>query len=254
MEKWKIATLAALFLALMGFGIAQQNSDKKAAMQGATPAETPVSSIYIGKTPPDWNFKNWNSAPISLASLRGKIALVEIFRTQCPHCQEATPFMVALQKRYGPRGLKIVAIQSPGQYSDATNPENDWAKVQTWLKENKVTYPVAFDQGSKYFQGTLLKQILKGDTKKVLYPTMWLLDPTGKITWAQTGHDTGKAISLAVELERRFPTTNLNSEAARTNGADLAKWLKSHLTELEADETQSKAFGDDLGLRLLKPE
>lgn len=253
MENWKIATIAALLLALLGFGIVQQNGDKYAANPAnAAPTGAPTSAIYVGKTPPAWNFKTWSGAPTSLASLRGKFALVEIFRIECPHCRDAAPFLVALQKRYGPRGFKIVSIQSPGNIAAADNPESSWKNVQDWIKEFGIKYPVAFDGGSKYFQGTVQKQILKGDASKLLYPTLWLVDPSGKIVFSQTGHDTERAIALALELERRFPTTPAASDSPRRNGADLAKWLTAQLPEIQADKVMSKALGDDLGLRLLR--
>lgn len=247
MEKWKIAVIALLSLSLLGFGIIQQNADKKAAL-GPPPAPLgpPPASVYIGKTLPAWNFKIWNSKPVPLASLTGKPAFVEIFRTGCSHCNDAAPFLVALHERYGPRGLKTVAIQSPGDFKDAQNPETKWPDVQSWLGQKKIKYPVAFDAGSKYFQGTLKKQILEGDNSKLLYPTMMLTDKTGVIDFAQTGHDTGKAITLAVEMEKRFPT----SPDAAKNAESLAKFLFKNLPELQADGALPKAFQDDLAQRL----
>lgn len=247
MEKWKIAVIALLSLSLLGFGIIQQNADKRAAF-GPPPAPmgTPPASVYIGKTLPAWNFKTWNSKPVPLASLKGKPAFIEVFRTGCSHCNDAAPFLVALHERYGPRGLKTVAIQSPGDFKDFENPETKWTNVQSWVAQKGIKYPVAFDAGSKYFQGTVKKQVLKGDASKLLYPTMMLTDKAGKIDFAQTGFDTGKAIALAVEMEKRFPTS---SDAAK-NAQSLAKFLLKNLPELQADGALSRAFEDDLAQRL----
>ncbi len=254
MEKWKIATIAALLLALLGFGIWQQGQDqqranpKVASGTSGSASETPASSIYLGKTLPAWNFKTWNTKPVALSSLSGKFAMVEIFRIECSHCRDAAPFLAALHKRYGPRGFQVVSIQSPGDFKTASNPENKWASVLPWLKSFGITYPVAFDDGSKYFQGTIQKQILGGDASKLSYPTILLLDPTGKVSFAQTGHDTQKAIALAVEMEKRFP----GSASPAQNGADLSKWLTARLPELQADAALSKALGDDIAQLLKK--
>lgn len=247
MEKWKITTIAALLLGLLGFGIFQQNQPPQALpTPGMTPAATPLPSPFLGKTLPPWNFKTWNSKPVPLASLGGKPAFIEIFRTGCSHCQDAAPFLAALEKRYRPRGLKMVSIQSPGDYKDSLNPENSWAEVKTWLAERKIESPVAFDEGSKYFQGTVKKQILGGDDKQLLYPTMLFTDKTGKVDFGQTGFDMAKAITLGVEMERRFPTS---SDAAK-NAADLAKWLGQNLPGLQLDAPMEKALGDDIATRL----
>jgi thiol-disulfide isomerase/thioredoxin len=247
MEKWKIAVIAALLLSLVGFGAYQQNQQNQPPTPGPTPSQTPVPSPYLGKVLPAWNFSTWNTQkPVSLSSLKGKTTLLEIFRIECSHCRDAAPFMVALDKRYGPRGLKMIGIQSPGQTKDPQNPENHWKTVQSWLKEREVKYPVAFDDESRYFQGTLQKLFLNNDPSKLLYPTLMLIGPDGKIEMAQTGHDTAKAIALAVELEKRFPT---GKDLAK-NAADLAKWLIGRLPELQTGESMSKALADDIAQRL----
>ena len=140
----------------------------------------------------------------------------------------------------------MVGIQSPGNFKDATNPENSWPAVQTWLKNAKITHPIAHDDGSKYFQGTIQKQVLGDDPSKLLYPTMLLTDKTGKVDFAQTGHDLSKAIELAVELEKRFPT----SDSPEKNAADLVKWLNANLPELKINGPLTKAFTDDIAQRL----
>ncbi len=249
MEKWKIAVIALLSLSLLGFGIMQQNADK-ARVNGPSPTPSGPSpaSVYLGKTLPAWNFETWNTKPVPLASLEGKPAFIEIFRTGCSHCNDAAPFLAALHERYGPRGLKTVAIQSPGDFRDMENPETKWSDVKSWLGQKKIEYPVAFDEGSKYFQGTVKKQVLKGDSSKLLYPTMILTDKTGKIDFAQTGFDITKAIALAVEMEKRFPTS---SDIAK-NAESLLQWLKIHppTPDFTLDSGMEKSFQDDLAQRL----
>jgi hypothetical protein len=88
-----------------------------------------------------------------------------------------------LNKTYGPQGLKIVAIQSPG-----TAPtENNWKTVQGRLQEWGVEYPVAFDAGAALF-----KNKYQGTT----YPSLLLIDRNGVIRMVQTGHDMAKARML----------------------------------------------------------
>ncbi len=240
MEKWKIATIAALLFALFGFGILQSGGTNP------SPTPPPAPSPYLGKTLPAWNFKTWNGKPVSQPELRGKPAFIEIFRIECPHCQDAAPFLVALHARYAPRGLKVVSIQSPGDFKNAENPENSWPTVQTWLKERKIDYPVAFDAGSKYFQGTVKKQVLGGKNDNLLYPTMIFTDKAGKIDFSQTGYDITKALTLAIEMEKRFPTSPDTEKSAD----DLANWLSKNLPELGITGDMKKALRDDIAQRL----
>lgn len=204
MEPWKIGVILALFAGIVGFGAYQQKVEDPAP--GPVPSGTAIPSPLLGTTPPAWNIPaktDWvnTPAPITLPALKKQIAVVEIFRTECPHCVDAAPVMEMLYKHYGPKGVKFVALQSPGDFNDAGNPENKWPDVLKWLKEKGVQYPVGFDRGSKYFQGTF-----PGDKENKLYPTMFVLDRDSKIRFIQTGFDAEKAIKLVAGIEKQLGT------------------------------------------------
>ena len=214
MEKWKIGVIAALLLGLLGYGILQQQArESPLALNASTPASNAASSasapenkaaIYIGQTLGDATLPEWSGVgpwqnttqAIPLSSLKGKPALIEFFRINCSHCQAAAPFLEKLYRRYQPRGLKMVAVQSPDNFDDPENPETKWASVQGWAKDAGLTYPIAFDEKSRYFQGTI-----KGHT----YPTTMVTDASGIVVYAHTGHTTETMLALAAELEKQFP-------------------------------------------------
>ena len=107
---------------------------------------------------PEWpKIGPWENTKqaVTVESLKKGPALVEFFRINCNHCQEAAPFLEALYQRYQPRGLKMAAVQSPGLYKDKTNEETMWPRVQSWIQAARITYPVAMDKDSDYFQGTI---------------------------------------------------------------------------------------------------
>ena len=254
MEKWKLGIIGLLLLGLLGYGVMQQKPQATAdsPLPGATNAagdsgaKENKAAKFIGQTwgsapLPEWSeLGPWqnSSQAITVDSLKGKPALVEFFRIGCSHCQEAAPFMEALYNRYKSRGLKMVAVQSPGEYKDATNEETMWPSVQDWIKAAGLTYPVAMDKDSAYFQGTL---------KGTYYPTILVSDASGKIVHSQTGHDTEKAMALAVELEKLFPGPGTPKARAQS----LMKFLLpffAHSTT--ADPAMEKALADDLEQRL----
>jgi len=213
MEKRTIALTSLLLGGLVCFGTWREH---RAAAQDAPPVTAEILKS-VGQPLVPWSLndpKSWINcpAPIRLTDLHGSVALVEIFRINCPHCQEAAPLMVAINRRYAPRGLKIVTIQSPGDFGDITNEETDWSKVKDWCADRGIDYPVAFDKDSAYFQGTLHGQY---------YPTTLILGKDGKILFAQTGHDSEKGLDLAAALERTLPGPGDLDH--RADG--LAQWL-----------------------------
>ncbi len=262
MEKWKIGIIAVLLLGLVGYGISQQQPKESVADLTANSATGATDNLAVGtQKPPSENkaamflgqklggdkipvwtkVGPWENAkqPVALDSLTGGPALVEFFRIKCSHCQEAAPFLEALYQRYQPRGLKMAAVQSPGDYKDATNEETQWPKVQDFVKAGGLTYPVGMDKDSQYFQQTLDGQF---------YPTTMITDKTGVVVYAQTGHDTAKSINLAVELEKQLPGKGTPKERA----ADLAKFLRPFVFGNGApNAAMFKSLTDDLEQRLM---
>ena len=260
MEKWKIGVIAVLLLGLVGYGVSQQKSNDAstdnslidnvvgadATVESGQPNSENKAASFIGQewgsaSLPAWSqLGPWENTqqPTTVASLKGQPSLVEFFRIKCSHCQDAAPFMEALYKRYQPRGLKMVAVQTPGDYKDKTNAETMWPSVQAWIKAAKLTYPIAMDKDSQYFQQTI---------KGTYYPTTIIADANGKIVHAQTGHDIQKTITLAVEIEKLFPGAGTPKERA----ADLAKFLRPFVFGSgTSDAAMEKALADDLEQRL----
>ncbi len=242
MEPWKLAVIAALGAGIIGYGVfANSNANRTLINRppGVQPTTRAAPSKYIGKTIPAWpSMKQWMNAPkpVNLASLKGKPVFLEVFRIECSHCQEAAPALVQLHKRYAPRGVQFVGVQSPAAVNDSQNPENNWKTVQSWVKGNGYTWPVGFDAGSAWFQGKF--------GKDVYYPSLFLIDARGKVAFFQTGHDAEKALKLSVELEKIAP----GEGDVKARAEDLSRFLAPGLGLNDVASQQSLA--DNLSARL----
>jgi len=208
MEKWKIIIIMLLLGSLGGYGFYQSQSaqppqpDPAKTEAQATPAPDPSNQEWIGKTPPAWDtnkIKDWtNSKPMKLSDLKGSVAVIEFWRANCSHCEEAAPFLNAMYQQFKPHGLKMVSFQSPAptNVNDPSSVEGNWSKVLGFVRAHKLTYPVAFDR-----DGTLFMKDYKG----TLYPTIMVLDKQGIIRYRQTGHDARKAAALQEFLHQLMP-------------------------------------------------
>jgi thiol-disulfide isomerase/thioredoxin len=194
MEKWKVVVIILLIGMLGGYGFYQQTGGGQGGLDssGKPASSANPQPSFVGKPMPAWNIpaKYWmNSAkPLSPADLKGSVTLLEFFRIDCPHCQEAAPIMEQIYAKYKPRGMKMLAIQAPG--SDPK--ESDWVQVQAAIKSWGLEYPVAFDEKSKIYKGAF-----KGKS----YPTVYLIDKQGIIRYQHSGHTDQKIQDLLSALD-----------------------------------------------------
>jgi thiol-disulfide isomerase/thioredoxin len=85
-----------------------------------------------------------NSDPLTLASLRGNVVLIQFWTFGCINCQRTLPYIVQWHDRYAAQGLKIVSIHCP-EFAY----ERDLNNVQRAVRQHKIRYPVAIDNDFK---------------------------------------------------------------------------------------------------------
>src|SRR5206468_4228273 len=98
---------------------------------------------------------------------------------------DAAPVMRDLYNEMKPHGLQMITFQSAGaaDTKNVLNSENHWDQVKKFIRTLGLPYPVAFDKG-----GALFKRTYHG----VQYPTVFIVDPKGNISFYQVGFDTIK--------------------------------------------------------------
>ena len=79
----------------------------------------------------DLSGKTWH-----LQDLRGKVVLLNFWATWCPPCRKEMPDLQALYDKYKESGLVVLAIS-----------DEEAGKVQPFVAERKISYPVMLDPG-----------------------------------------------------------------------------------------------------------
>ncbi len=153
---------------------------------GALAAEEPA--IKVGDTFPALSeFGLEGELP---KNLKGKLVIVDFWASWCGPCRGTFPMMEELQKRLGPRGLAIIAV----------NEDKSRVAMTEFLRQHPVTFTVVRDPKKK----------LAAAVNVATMPASYILDGNGKVISIQSGVRTLEnrvAFTKLVEslLEKREP-------------------------------------------------
>jgi len=87
---------------------------------------------------PQFALKDLSGKTWTFAELRGKVVLVNFWATWCPPCRKEMPDLETLYERFNSKGLVVLGIS-----------DEETAKVEPFIRERKVSFPVLLDPGRK---------------------------------------------------------------------------------------------------------
>lgn len=99
-------TITAILLMFSLFTVFGCNRDKG----GAKPEAGAVSQAVEGSAAPDFTVKSLAGQDVALASLKGKVVLVNFWATWCPPCKEEIPSMMKLNQQMAGKPFQMLAI------------------------------------------------------------------------------------------------------------------------------------------------
>jgi thiol-disulfide isomerase/thioredoxin len=145
-----------------------------AANPGISSEIAPLPVAAAESTAPDFaGISAWfNSAPLRIADLRGKVVLVDFWTYGCVNCVNTLPRVTELYAKYKDRGLVVVGIHTP-EFPF----EKSAANVQAALKRHGITYPVAQDNDSQTWDAW----------RNQYWPAQYIVDQSGKIVFRHEG-------------------------------------------------------------------
>ena len=151
------------------------------------------------------NQRWFNSTPLSLENLRGRVVLVDFWTYTCINCIRTLPYLKAWDERYRDAGLTIVGVHTP-EFGFEKDPEN----VSRAVRESGLEYPIAQDNDFATWNAW----------SNQYWPAKYLIDARGQVRYYHFGEgsydETEKAIrSLLAEAGR--------DAGATTSGVEVEK-------------------------------
>ncbi|MGE3526116.1 MAG: redoxin family protein [Gemmatimonadales bacterium] len=141
MPRLNLLFVVSAGIALAGvFGV-----DHLARGAGASRALIPPPGPAGPRPAPAWNNTSWlnSEAPVRLASLRGRVVLLNFWVFTCGNCTRTVPSLVDLDRRYRAQGLTIIGIHTP-EFPPYAG-EHDRGNVARALERQGIRYPNAQD-------------------------------------------------------------------------------------------------------------
>ncbi|MEO7522405.1 MAG: redoxin family protein [Gemmatimonas sp.] len=140
-------------------------------------AMTPPPATDTGRPAPAWSNKSWLNAPapVTLASLKGRVVLLNFWVFTCYNCTNTLPSLKALDAGYREKGLSIIGIHTPEFPPYAC--EHDRGNVEKALIKYGITYPIAQDNDNASWNLYRIQY----------WPSFVLIDKQGKIRYEGYG-------------------------------------------------------------------
>ncbi len=140
------ACILAWLVACTSPRVPSESVPPSAAPTAAAPKPRQVDDTLvgvIGQPAPPFEVSQWfNSKPLALADLRGKVVFVRWFMgPSCPFCSATAPTLRALDEHYAAKGLAVI-----GMYHHKEETPLDPKQVEGWLTHYGYKFPVAIDK------------------------------------------------------------------------------------------------------------
>ncbi|HSF59685.1 MAG TPA: TlpA disulfide reductase family protein [Candidatus Binatia bacterium] len=94
-----------------------------------------LSAYSRGTKPPEFIGRTADNRTVSLASLQGKVILLNFWATWCLECRPEMPLFERLHREFAARGLSVIGI----------NAREGTATVREYSKELGLTFPLVLD-------------------------------------------------------------------------------------------------------------
>lgn len=149
--------------------------------------------------------QDWiNSDPLTLASLKGKVVLIDFWTYSCINCQRTQPYLNMWYNKYKDDGFVIIGAHAP-EFAFEKVPEN----VSKAVKDANIKYPVALDNDFATWNAY----------KNQFWPAKYLVDKDGQVRYTHFGEGMYDETEEAIQTLLKESGHNITDSIERNNGA-----------------------------------
>ncbi len=192
------------------------------------------------------DIQTWiNSQPLTLASLKGKVVLIDFWTYSCINCQRTQPYLNKWYDKYKADGLVIIGAHAP-EFAFEKVPEN----VQKAVEQAHIKYPVALDNNFATWSAY----------KNQFWPAKYLIDKDGQVRYTHFGEgkysETEEAIQTLLKENGQKITAGIETDSQKSatkSGQTPETYLGygrgerfANVEQFEADKAKNYSLPKDL--------
>ena len=140
----------------------------------------------------------FNSDPLTLEELKGKVVIIDFWTYSCINCQRTFPYLRAWNEKYKDKGLVIIGVHSP-EFEFEKNEEN----VAQAIKDFELTYPIVQDNNFATWRAY----------ENRYWPAKYFIDKDGRIAYTHFGEgDYDESEKIIQELLKEAGATDVTTD------------------------------------------
>ena len=157
----------------------------------------------------------FNSKPLTLAELKGKVVIVDFWTYSCINCQRTLPYLKDWYKKYKDKGLVIIGVHSP-EFEFEKNEKN----VAQAIKDFGLTYPIVQDNDFSTWRAY----------DNHYWPAKYFIDKDGAIRHTHFGEgEYDESEKVIQELLKETGATGVSSQVNNPTYQITAKTPETYL-------------------------
>jgi len=137
---------------------------------------------------PKWTLNDLAGKPVSLAAHKGKVVVLDFWGSWCGPCRLELPHLQKSYEHYRTRGVAFTTVN----VEMAGTPAEHKKVASAFMKANGYTFPVAIDPEGVAVQAHGIES----------YPTVYVIDKTGKIRFRNLGYTDGISEIMAAQIDK----------------------------------------------------